>query len=305
MNDRRSEIERYLRSGDYDSRFASWPGNTLVAQERRGSDALKRALIDAVEERAAGRPVPASVPDHDPVAFTRNKVEPMVRGLFTATEQEQVLAILERSVVYLTPESIRPVLERMVWPHSAWALANLYLGSLGAELLSDEAPRIVGLSLETTCYVSLEYFSETSCFSDYVVHETAHIFHNCKRRTAELKETRRRQWLLELEFRKRETFAYCCEAYSRILALATSASARGELVKELAECAMPDDDRIDAVEYVDILREAAGARNGWRRILARCAPAPRRRALKPGQGLQAGTPAPAFDARRALGGRPG
>ena len=81
----------------------------------------------------------------------------------------------------------------MVWLHSAWALANLYLGSPGAELLSDEAPRIVGLSLETTCYVSLEYFSETSRFSDYLVHETAHIFHNCKRGTAGLEETRRRE----------------------------------------------------------------------------------------------------------------
>ena len=65
----------------------------------------------------------------------------------------------------------------MVWPHTAWALANLYLGSLEAELLSDEAPRIVGMSVETTCYVSPAYFGETSRFADYLVHEAAHIFH--------------------------------------------------------------------------------------------------------------------------------
>lgn len=46
--------------------------------------------------------------------------------------------------MYLTPETIRQVLEHAVWPHSAWALANLYLCSLDAELLSDEAPRLVG-----------------------------------------------------------------------------------------------------------------------------------------------------------------
>jgi hypothetical protein len=35
---------------------------------------------------------------------------------------------------------------------------------------------------------------------------------------------------------------------------------------------MPPDERVDAVEYVDILREAVAARNGWKRILQRCSP---------------------------------
>jgi hypothetical protein len=130
--DQREEIEPYLRSGDYDTRFAAWPGNTLVAQVRCRSDALKQALIDAVEERAADFSSQHSIPVQDAVAFTRSKVERMVRGLFPAAEQEQVLAVLERSVVYLTPETIRAVLQEMRWLHSAWDLANLYLGSLGA-----------------------------------------------------------------------------------------------------------------------------------------------------------------------------
>jgi hypothetical protein len=37
----------------------------------------------------------------------------------------------------------------------------------------------------------------------------------------------------------------------------------------------PPADRVDPDEYVDILRETVAARNGWKRILARCAP-PRR-----------------------------
>ena len=303
-SEQRKEIERYLRSGEYDSRFAAWPGNTLMAQERCGSDALKQALIDAVEERTAGQPIPRSVPVQDPAAFTRGKVESMVRGLFLAAEQEQVLAVLERSVVYLTPQTIRPALHDMTWLHSAWALANLYIGSFGVELLSEEAPQIVGMSMEMTCYVSLEYFGNTSRFSDYIVHETAHIFHNCKRRTVGLRETRWREWLLELEFRKREMFAYCCEAYSRILTLGSGAPERGRLVEALAEGAMPDDDGIDPAEYVDILREAAAARNGWKRILARCASAPGRHAPNRIQSSRAGVPVPTADARRALERRP-
>jgi hypothetical protein len=35
---------------------------------------------------------------------------------------------------------------------------------------------------------------------------------------------------------------------------------------------MPADDRLDVEEYLDILREAVAARNGWKRILARCSP---------------------------------
>ena len=77
-------------------------------------------------------------------------------------------------------------------------------------------------------------------------------------------------------FGKRETFAYACEAYARIVELGVTSAARLALVEELAAGWRPPDERVDGDEYVDALREAATARNGWRRILARCAP-PRRR----------------------------
>jgi hypothetical protein len=54
----------------------------------------------------------------------------------------------------------------------------------------------------------LDYFRHEDPFADFVVHEIAHIFHNCKRRAAGLPETRMRDWLLDIDFRKRETFAY-------------------------------------------------------------------------------------------------
>jgi len=55
-----------------------------------------------------------------------------------------------------------------------------------------------------------------------------------------------------------------------------TSAARLALVEELAAGWRPPDERVDGDEYVDALREAATPRNGWRRILARCAP-PRRR----------------------------
>ena len=49
------------------------------------------------------------------------------------------------------------------------------------------------------------------------MHEVAHIFHNCKRRTLGLPHSRTKEWLLDIAFVERETFAYACETYSRIL----------------------------------------------------------------------------------------
>ena len=73
------------------------------------------------------------------------------------------------------------------------------------------------MSEETTCYVSPEYFSQDDPFADFIVHEAAHIFHNCKRTIVGLRQTRRKEWLLDIEYRKRETFAYSCEAYARLI----------------------------------------------------------------------------------------
>jgi hypothetical protein len=61
------------------------------------------------------------------------------------------------------------------------------------------------------------------------------------------------------------------KAYARILYLGGCSPARRELPSELEVGPMPPDKRVDAREYVDILREAVAARNGWKRILQGCA----------------------------------
>jgi hypothetical protein len=201
----------------------------------------------------------------------------MIRGFFPRAEQETVLALVERSVVFLTPSNIDATLRGCDWLGTAWDLATLYLGSLGADLLSEEACDIVGLSEHTTCFVSPVYFEESGPFADFVVHEVAHIFHNCKRQTAGLREIRGREWLLEVDFRRRETFAYACEAYATIVERARKLRDRAACAREFSRDVRVGDEQVDPVELADIVREASDRRNGWKAILARCTPSRRRR----------------------------
>lgn len=273
-----AEVRRYLRTGETDPYHAAWPGDLLDAARRAHVD-LRDALVHEVKRRTEGR-AHRSIPEADLVAFTRRKVEPMVRGLFPRAEQESVLRVLEQSVVFLTSDTIDGLLRDHDYHSSAWDLANLYLASTGTQLLGPGARRIVGLSEGTTCYVSAEYFAAADPFADFIVHEAAHVFHNCKRRVAGLKQTRRREWLLDIAYAKRETFAYACEAYSTLLARSGSVTDRRRLADEFANLAEVPDEQVDAQELGRIVRDAAAARNGWKLILARCAPAHARLAIR-------------------------
>lgn len=273
------EVERYLRTGDTDPHHTAWSGQTFLEKAQRAHADLENALVAEVSRRANGwQPPPALVGIEDLAAFTRDRVEPMIRGLFPRAEQDAVLALVERSVVFLTPNNIEASLRASRWPRSAWDIANLYLGATGADLLSEDAPQLLGISEETTCYVSPAYFDEDDPFADFVVHEVAHIFHNCKRRSAGLRETRRKEWLLDIEFRRRETFAYACEAYACVQKRAKLPAERIALAAELRDDFGTGDARVEPGEVAEIVRAAAERRNGWKVILERCAPAslPRR-----------------------------
>lgn len=271
-------VRRYVESGEYEANSRDWPGAHYVEKETNHHAALLDGLLAEVRRRADGARPPALPDGLDLVAFTRSRVAPMVEGLFPAKEHEVVLGLLERSVVFLTPDNIEQVLTAEDFPSSAWDLANLYLGSLGRKALDGKRAGLVGLSQETSCFVALTYFTEDDRFADFVVHEAAHVFHNWKREYAGMPFTRTREWLLEIEFRKRETFAYSCEAFSRILTLGKTRAEREKLVAEYAAGSAPSDERVDGAEVVDIVRDAVANRNGWKRILARCAPvrSPRR-----------------------------
>lgn len=265
-----NEVERYLRSGEYDDSYRTWSGANFLECAQHGNAALREALISTVRRRTAHATVPKALAELDVTAFARKTVAPMVRGLFPQREQETVLDVLAGSIVFLTPANIDSVLTETQWLGTAWDLANLYLGSFDGERLSDDAQQIVGLSEATTCYVSVAYFHEESRFDDFVVHEAAHIFHNCKRETIGLREIRGREWLLDIDFAKRETFAYACEVYSRIIEFGNGPGGRQTLLSQFVQGMMPAPGEVDTGEYVDILGEAVAARNGWKRILERC-----------------------------------
>jgi len=245
----------------------AWPGSFRQRAERSRRD-LREALIKETMRRAAGRAHPR-LPPHDLAALTRRKLLPMVAGLFPAAEREAVLQLVERSVIFVTTDNIERLLMDQRWDHTAWMLANLHLETLGASLLSPQATPVVGLSEETTCYVSPKYFSDPDPASDFLVHEVAHMFHNCKRRSAGLPETRRKEWLLDIAFHNRETFAYACELYSWILHHSAD-TARRHVAAEIVRSWSLSDERVDAQEVMDIVLEAARSRAGWKAILRRC-----------------------------------
>ena len=267
------EIERYLHTGESDLCAAAWPGQNLIDSAKMAHADLISALIATVKERSAGRVEHRALQDAvDLVRLTRRRTEPMIRGLFARAEHEAVLDLVEHSVVLLTSANIEEALRGCRWLHTAWDVANIYLGSLDVELVSEQAPDLVGLSEEVTCFVSSKYFEKQIPFADFVVHEVAHIFHNCKRETAGLREVRGREWLLEIEYRKRETFAYACETYSTIAERGRSLRDRVSLAEEFGRDVRGADDRVDPEELADIVRDACDRRNGWNTILARCSP---------------------------------
>ena len=272
----KKEIERYLQTGDYDLYYRAWPEGGILHRAQMMEAVLRKELIARTRHCAREASKPLTIPEVDFTALTRTKVVPMVHGLFPQAEHEVVVGVLEKSVVFLTPDSIAGVLDEIGFLSTAWNLANLYLTSIGTPCLSEDAMRLAGLSEETTCFVSMGYFSQKDRFADFIVHEAAHIFHNCKRETIGLPHTRTREWLLEIDYRKRETFAYACEAHSRILELSRTGAQRKFLLDEYTANSLTGDERVDDGEIVDILAEAISARNGWKRILKRCAPQPRK-----------------------------
>jgi hypothetical protein len=57
------------------------------------------------------------------------------------------------------------------------------------------------------------------------------------------------------------------------------------MIDEYVQTFMPSDEQVDHEELIDILYEAARARNGWKHILARCAPRRERRSARSTNGM--------------------
>jgi hypothetical protein len=86
-----------------------------------------------------------------------------------------------------------------------------------------------------------------------------------------LPQTRAREWLLDIDFHARETFAYSCEAYSRVIDGAADRRERLHRAEAFAQGHRFPADAVDMPQVIDIVRAAAASRSGWKLILARCA----------------------------------
>ena len=89
-----------------------------------------------------------------------------------------------------------------------------------------------------------------------------------------------------IDFRKRELFAYACEAYSCILAAGGTREYRIDALARHGEGELPRDESVDIGEYLGILAESVRSRSGWKVILRRCSP------TRPSRLHVAGTRAP-------------
>lgn len=87
------EIERYLLTGESDPLYTAWPGGFLE-RATRGCQDLREALATTLKRLSTGRT--DSLPDTDCATLAREKVEPMVIGLFPRREQSSVLTMARR-----------------------------------------------------------------------------------------------------------------------------------------------------------------------------------------------------------------
>ena len=288
------EVAHYLATGEHDpNNWRRYPGNNAMEQMTAQAEALRAALELRVRDLEVGcdaLPVPA---DRISRSFLEQKLAPMVNGIFEPDDRPVVLETLVGSITFLTRDEVHRVLRESGWPRTNWDIARIWLDSIGAPPLAPDSDGLLGLSENQRCYVSLRYFDDLGSddCSDYVVHEAAHLLHNNKRRYLGLPERGRSEWLLDIDFRKRELFAYACEFWSRISTEASDRKARLELIERLVPRLENFRGEFDPKLMRELLEAAARSRNAWRRISKQCGPgraASGRRASRPKEAERGG-----------------
>lgn len=263
------EIARYLNTGESDSFPLGYADNAMdsLASHKR---LLLQALCTEVKRRASGLPKMSGAKKLTLTPSTQVALHQMIAGLFPKSERDIVRSVVDRSIVFLSADVVYQAMNEVSFLHTAWLIANVYLESIDRKPFAPRADVPVGFNEEKTCYVSTRYFETENPFADYVLHEAAHIFHNCKRKTVGLADSKKKEWLLNIDFRKRETFAYACEFYGRILSAAKSTKERRLQLADFAKRPHISEEIVDQNELLDILGEAVRKRNGWKIILTRC-----------------------------------
>jgi hypothetical protein len=189
--EREEAIRQYLETGKTDTCYPAW-GGSVFRGSQEGAKEVREALVAAVKQKSAGAAARMVAVPMIRSEYVCDKLRPMINGLFSRNEREIVLEAIANDVVILTPENVEQILLAESCGSTAWDLANLYLASINATPMHENANCALGMNVGTTSYVSMKYFTQTNKFADYIVHEAAHAFHNCKRTLLGLRETRRR-----------------------------------------------------------------------------------------------------------------
>lgn len=269
---RKAQVREYVAKGSHGAMdWLEWPGQNVIEKAQAHHQALIDALLLELAERARALRRRSVQGESDFPRHVHERLTPMVQGLLPRAVHEAALAKLVPGVKLVTPGTVVEVLRGVGDLTTAWDVANLYLDAVGAKPLDEQGWAPLGLAAGHECFVSVHYLTKSGRFDDFVVHEAAHVLNDLKRRDVGLPQTRRREWLLGIWFKHRELFAYTCEAWSRVAALGTRPAERRAMVEEIArDGPFPNDDTVDKAEFVDVLRDAAAARSGWKRLLTRC-----------------------------------
>jgi hypothetical protein len=252
--------------------------DALVSEVRfRSEERAARRRRDVLSKRGGTTPSGQTETPAGPIessAVVRKRVEPMVAGLFPSDERAPVISALQSSFVFVTHDTVEDAIRSEPSLETAWHIANMYLGSIGAESLDGGLSDIGGISEKTICYVAADCFQHEDPFADFVVHEAAHLLHKKKRCALGLAHASPQATLLPIDHRKREVFAYSCEAYAGMAVRADHPSDRDDrthLYDEYVERHLPSPRWVDRDALTATLAEAVSAPNGWGVILARCA----------------------------------
>ena len=275
-------IERFLRTGE-ETWEGAGSGRFSLAQFKEDevyTRATKAALRNLFELLA--NLLPAEVQSSPPVAADtiRQRIEPMVTGVVQEEWREVALREIAARTFVLNVPGARTAIEaelKTCFMGSAWRVLWSLFGDHALKP-DDIEVGCDGLAGDYA-HVSWSAYETKDPYSDVVVHEAAHMLHYLKPRHYALQVRRGQERFVDIEFRRRELFAYACEAYSRAI-LHGERRSRIAFAEKMREGAFSFP-RAELADLAALVLEAARARNGWRVIRDATVIHRARRRLKP------------------------
>jgi hypothetical protein len=261
-------IEGFLRTGE-ETWDGAGSGRFTLAQFNEDevyTRATKTALRTLFRLLGDLLPAEAKVAPQAGPRTIRASIGPMVKGLLEGDWQEVALRELTARTFVLNFQGAKAAMEAELSTcfmgtarRILWALFGDY--GLKPEDISVEWD---GVSAGNFAHVRLSAYETKDPYSDVIVHEAAHLLHYLKPAHYGLHVRRGQERFVDIEFCRRELFAFACEAYSRVVRH-NERKSRISFAEEMKERALSfPRDQIE--EVAALVLSASRARNGWRVI---------------------------------------